>query len=762
MMAAMRVRLNLDEGWSTLILLWAMMLTSAMAILQADLIGGMHVVTFIGSAAILAGLLLAKSRFSSNTAHFFSLIYGLFALFYMVGTTLPDEILWRERVFDLVGRQIVWLQKAFDGGTSRDGLIFVIQTSAIYWVLGYTSAWYTFRYPHVWRAVVPTGIVLLSVVYYYTGPKELTVYIAAFVLLALMFVARTHLAAQEKSWRAASIRYEKTIWFNFLRAGFLVTIVVLLLAWSLPTMAASATVSDALSGTRGPWRQFQDNWTRLFSALRSYGASTSDPYQDTLVLGGPRSVGSTPIMDIYVPYQLPYVYWQAIAYDTYEDGRWSTGETDSILHFPDDGRLNIPFTASRTVITQTVLNYLPNSSFIYGAPEIVNSDKQIFVEAALNEDGENLVSSIRSRFVLQQGTRYNVTSRLSVVDAQSLREASTTYPDWVEATYLQVPETITPETIALAEEISAGHDNRFDVVIAIRDYLRQNIDYNDQIEAPPEGVDPVHQVLFVTREGYCNYYASAMAMMLRTQGIASRVVSGYAQGEYNEDNNSYRVRASNAHTWVEVYFPQYGWIQFEPTASIPTVDRPEGTGGGDAFASPDTPLFDEGIEEFDPRDLLSDFERGGDIPPVGDLSFGSRAIAFFGNLSAWQWVGGILILTLALVSILIAGQLNRRVEADIERSYGRLAGWASWLGILLRPADTPYERADRITVAVPDGKVQIRNLIQQFVLKEFSRQQAPDDGFDSLQEWRQLRPIFLRHAVIYRLQRWQKRYSGKR
>ncbi len=108
----------------------------------------------------------------------------------------------------------------------------------------------------------------------------------------------------------------------------------------------------------------------------------------------------------------------------------------------------------------------------------------------------------------------------------------------------------------------------------MRDYLRKNISYNDQIDAPPDGVDPVHYTLFVTQEGYCNYYASAMAIMLRSQGVPSRVVSGYAQGEYDETSQSYRVRANNAHTWVEVYFPQYGWIQFEPTASLPLIDRP--------------------------------------------------------------------------------------------------------------------------------------------------------------------------------------------
>ncbi len=758
----MRVRLRLEEGWSTLALLWSMLLISGMAISQADLISGLNIVSAIGSVAILAGLLLAKSRFSSRSAHFFSFVYGLFFLFFLVGTTLPAGMPWRDRVIDIVVRQSAWLEKAFGGGTSRDGLIFVIQTSAVYWLLGYTASWYTFRKPRVWRAVVPMGVVLLSVVYYYTGPKPLTLYMAFFILLSFLFVARTNLVAQEKVWRGASIRYERTIWFTFLRAGFLAGLMGLVLAWAMPTMAASSAVSDALSGTRGPWRDFQDTWTRLFSALRTYGAATADPYQDTLVLGGPRTIGSQLIMDVDVPFRLPYVYWQAIAYDTYENGRWEVDETESILHFPDDGLLNTPETSARQLITQTVTTYLPNSSFIYGAPDLVGSSKQVFVESRSDQDGDMLISSIRSRFILQQGARYMVTSRVSTVDAQSLREAPTLYPDWVLSHYLQMPNTITPETIALAAEVSDPYDNPFDKTLAIRDYLRQNITYNDQIAAPPDGVDPVHYVLFNSQEGYCNYYASAMAMMLRSQGIPARVASGYAQGEYSEDFISYRVRASNAHTWVEAYFPNYGWIQFEPTASLPIVSRPETSGNaGDAFASNRPSLADRLREDMLP-DGLGNLDEDVELPPETDAgveeSFMTRLL---NRVSVWQLVFGVAVLFLALVAILAANEWNKRVELDVERSYNRMGVWARWLGIFFTSAQTPYERADLMAAAVPEGKQPIRTLTRQFVLHRFSREHPAPSGDEPLKLWQMLRPILLRQAISQRLQRLQKQQPGR-
>lgn len=769
----MQIRPKLEEGWSTLILLAAMILVSATAIAQADLIFGLHVIPSVGLIAVLAGTVLSKSGLTPRTAHLFALIYGLFIVFYMVGTIDSfSGMPWRDRILHptdgIISRQLIWLQKLFSGGTSRDGLIFVFQTSAIYWILGYSAAWYTFRQPRVWRVVIPTGLVLLSVVYYYAGPRPLQMYLALYMLLALLFVARTYLVEQEKGWLASSVRYEKRIWFNFIRAGFIASLLALIFAWGLPPLSASATVGDALNGARGPWREFQDNWTRMFSALRTYGANTIDPYQDTLVLGGPRTVGDTAVMDIIVPRELPYVYWQAIVYDTYEDGAWSNRNDPFTEHFPDQGAINIPFTDDREVVTQTVISYLPNSSFIYGAPEIIEVDRPINVYASPDGNGNQLVSQVRSKFVLQLGDQYEVTSRLSLADATSLRAASTTYPEWVEDSYLQLPDSITPETIDLAEDLTAEFDNPFDKAIALRDYLRENVAYNDQIQAAPQGVDPVHYTLFVSKEGYCNYYASAMAIMLRSQGVPARIVSGYAQGSFDEESSSYRVLASNAHTWVEVYFPKYGWIQFEPTASIPAWDRPElideGGSGGDAFSAFSAQSL-LNREEFLGEDAADNPTVGND--PLNDLlpedeNVLTVELSFWDTFPVWQAVGATLLLIVAVGLSYVANEMNKRVEGDVDKSFLRLRSWADWLGVPSRSAHTPFEQAELMVAAVPQGKEPIRNLTKQFVLKQFTAAKAFEDGFNPLTQWKQLRPILIRQTLAKKIENLRQRRQDRR
>jgi transglutaminase-like putative cysteine protease len=752
-------RLKIEEGWFTLLLVWGLVMTAAAAILNAELINGLEFLPLITTVAILAGIVLAKSKFSARSAHMMALVYGLFLVTLLMGQFLPGELTWRERIFELTNRQIIFISKALSQRTSRDGLIFVIHTSAVFWLLGYTAAWYTFRKPRIWRAILPSGLVLLSVVYYYFGPKPLALYLALFTLVALIYIARTHLVAQEQEWRSASVRYEKNIRFNFLQASLLASILALGLAWGLPTAQANTAVSNALgeSGVSDAWHGFQDNWTRLFSSLRSYGSGTNDAYRDTLSLGGPRSVDNTLIMDIYVPQRLPFVYWQAVVYDTYEGGGWSFAEGDQVLHFPDDGAINIANSVAREEVVQTFINYVPNSGTLYAAPEPINSDHQMFVTQSEDGQGNPIVHVTQSRFVLRQGEEYQMTSMYSTADATSLRQASTVYPDWLLERYLQVPDSITPEVIQLAEELTAEFDNPFDKSIVVRNYLRNNIGYNDQIDAPPDGVEPVHYILFDRQEAYCNYYASAMIMMLRSQGIPARFVAGYAQGEWDDESNSYRVRASNAHAWVEVFFPGYGWIQFEPTAALPAGDRPEGSGNpGDRFS------IDSFLEEQEQLQEGLDSQGPEDVEPRAELIGDGNSAAtegLIGSIRLWHAAIALIIVGLATLTVIVGNRLNRQVESSVVRSYGRLWRWSGWLGVNIQPAHTPFERANLLTAEVPKGKEPLRNLTRQFVKQRFGPPQTADDDFNPRREWRVLRPLLIRQTIVNQLRRFRDRWQ---
>jgi hypothetical protein len=227
----------------------------------------------------------------------------------------------------------------------------------------------------------------------------------------------------------------------------------------------------------------------------------------------------------------------------------------------------------------------------------------------------------------------------------------------------------------------------------------------------------VDYFLFDSREGYCDYYASAMVVMARAVGIPARIAVGYAGGEYDEELGGYRVRRSNAHTWVEIYFPDYGWIEFEPTAGEPLIVRPrpvsEEEAGGEA-AGPEGERSDF-LERERPEQPLS--------PPRGAVS---RA--------PWHRVE---ILWLVLAILLLAsgsvfGFLWWRRMEDLpaaERLFRRMVLYSRLLGLEPQESQTPTEYAKLLVEGVPEAKEGAFRLAQLYLKERFSR-----EGLTSLEK----------------------------
>jgi hypothetical protein len=194
------------------------------------------------------------------------------------------------------------------------------------------------------------------------------------------------------------------------------------------------------------------------------------------------------------------------------------------------------------------------------------------------------------------------------------------YPDWVLERYLQLPEEITPRTSALAQAIAANYDNPYDIAKAVTNHLRQNIEYVETMDQLPGRQEVVDWFLFDHKQGFCNYYATAEVVLLRSLGIPARMAIGYAEGEgvqAEEDPAQvregrfdgggepdlvvYTVRQRDAHAWPEVFFPGFGWVEFEPTSSQAPIFRPSGE------RIPLEPLDDE-VPDILPDNLPRDDE----------------------------------------------------------------------------------------------------------------------------------------------------------
>jgi len=188
--------------------------------------------------------------------------------------------------------------------------------------------------------------------------------------------------------------------------------------------------------------------------------------------------------------------------------------------------------------------------------------------------------------MLQAGQEYRVQSALTYTSIEILRAAGSDYPEWIREHYLNLPESITPRTLQLAQEITLGLETPYDQAVAITEYLRANITYVETIQDDiPLSRERIDWFLFDYKKGFCNYYSTAEVILLRAIDVPARWAVGYAQGERLADeqeipgalfeSGDFVIRQRHTHVWVEVYFPGIGWVEFEPTASEPEIVRLE-------------------------------------------------------------------------------------------------------------------------------------------------------------------------------------------
>ncbi len=170
---------------------------------------------------------------------------------------------------------------------------------------------------------------------------------------------------------------------------------------------------------------------------------------------------------------------------------------------------------------------------------------------------------------------YEADSDISTPSPEQLRGAGNEIPPFALA-YLQTPLALDPRIPRLAAQVSGPASNSYDKAVALEQYLKTHYGYTLQLPSSPV-TDPVANFLFERKQGHCEYFASSMAVMLRTLRIPSRVVNGFVSEEFNDLTGNYVVRARNAHAWVEAYFPNYGWVTFDPTPDSAT-GSPEGWG----------------------------------------------------------------------------------------------------------------------------------------------------------------------------------------
>ncbi len=753
-------RLSIPGAFISGALLALILLALATSLRSAEWTDGMGLLTPIVLGGFLLGVALSYSRWSGLFPVLQSLVVGTATLLYWVSRApeIPADLSSADRIIYIGESLWSWGLLLFSNEPARSNLVFLVQLGFLLWWLGYLSAWAVFREGRVWRAIVPIGLVLLVNTYF--GPPGLGIYFAIFVVCALLLAVRSFLSEKEITWRIERVRYANDIQVDFLRDGFLFALLVVALAVFLPNAGSNGAMSSALEPLRAPWRDVQEEWGRLFSTLNYQGAAVGEPvFGDTLTMGGARNLGDQLIMDVA---SSSGRYWRAAAYDTFTGQRWLN--TTTVAQSIDGGsHVRTPQFTARREITQTITIHAPTGNVLFAAGQPLRVSLKATADLFVieQEPGVSLpiaeITMLRRReATLSPGDRYLAVSSLSRATIEDLQEAGTDYPTWITDKFLDLPADLAPQVGELARQITVDAATPYDKVVAIEQYLR-GFTYNDQIAAPPPGVNGVNYFLFDVQQGYCDYYASSFAMMARTLGIPTRVSAGYSQGEYLPEADVYRVREYNGHSWPEVFFPGYGWIEFEPTAAEQEIVRE---------SRPDTARPQP---TRDPMDFLMDDEDilGPDMENSAggaDQSTGVDQAAAAENNQRSALMFGLFALAVLAGAAAAATWKKRQTSSQRARQralldpqftaklYGRLLQWAQWLRLPLLPSQTPNEQASVLVAVVPEGQAAIQSITDLYVEDLYSPH-GPDQrkSEQALQAWGGLQPLLRRAWLQIRL-----------
>jgi transglutaminase-like putative cysteine protease len=255
------------------------------------------------------------------------------------------------------------------------------------------------------------------------------------------------------------------------------------------------------------------------------------------------------------------LYWKGLSFNYYDGVRWRS-DPQSRKHIRVQSRYEKFYWLQRQksvddLLAQHIELNSVNFEVLFGA------DRMQAVEGKFLSLQHDRITGNTNVIYDPYHITYTVYSNVSLPTEDALRDDMTEYPEHISRFYLQVPE-ISDRITDLAQQIVVQQETVYDKVLAVQSFLMQNYAYSLDVQRSGD-IPPLEDFLFVNQAGHCEYYATSMAILLRLVGVPTRIVNGFAQGRWNEFGHFFTVRQSDAHSWVEVYFPSYGWVQFDPT-----------------------------------------------------------------------------------------------------------------------------------------------------------------------------------------------------
>ena len=584
--------------------------------------------------------------------------------------------------------------------------------------------------------------------YWYIYIDQAYMMTVVFIVAFLVLFGMNKYFDEQRDWEGAERTRMDSLYGPWILTVGIYSLLIIMLAMVLPK-----------SGNALEWRWLEDRVYDVFPFVEDMrsdseynrGGREAETFDFTATgfqregnrLGGPVNLSSRVIMQVEATTSH---YLRGNVRHTYGDNRWETLSEPSRTYGVNQDFGGISEEEEKyfrqTYITITHEEFASRSLFAPLNPVEVRSPRGD--EVIVNRDGV---------LVFPEGVYQRESYTIKVLRPRLYGELMETDIDLRKEDledaeiYLQLPEgEITDRTRELTKNIieDAGAKTDYDKAKAIEAYLRENYEYNTQVEPLPLNEEFVDHFLFESREGYCTYYATSMAIMLRLEGIPVRYIEGYvARDEVEGEHQVYEVRQRHAHTWVEAFIEPVGWVNFEPTPAFPEPFRQDGL--LDTEEDEDTAIDVNGPEDdFDDLGIEFDEDLNWEGRGPGDQETQTA-------ISPSVTRGGIMVLLLIFIGFMPARflygmmQYRRRErqmrnwssEKKVLCLYAYLLELINKMGQEQRQGETHYEFANRIAYKLyEERKIGIKELTHIFVQSKYGNVPVSDEDLQLFQDYR--------------------------
>lgn len=725
------LRLLPEDGWLTIGLLVVMVYTTIASIqsVTPPWAPGLHILTVTTGAGLLLGYLcVQQGRLPSSLVQLAAMAIGVWFSFMQTA----DAVVGGDRGA-LLARTGTWFHKAvLLHQSSDDNAVFLLFLGILSFLLAFISVWLVLHTRRPWLAALANGVVLLINLNWADDSKTLF-FLVLYLLATLLLLVRFTLAENIRQWRAKGLRFSPDLSWDFMQAGAIFAVIVLLLAYLLPAGNANQLISDWWNNPTNPWQQVQSRFQTVFGGVQGNGPGTIDFFGSDLQLVGSVNLPNVEILRYTAtPTSDATQYLATRVLNIYNGtNHWSASQTQVQQYGPNEPQ---PPTVQGHEATNTykiTLAREPGGSPLF-APG---------TEAAQFSVASSAYDSVTSPSALAwvattppvAGDSYTAVGYVSTATQAQLQavqypnampvgpQKDNIYPPGILADNLSnTPSNLPPLIQQTAKQWTAGTTNMYDAAEALQNNLRAGFKYTTNIQDAPSGMDAISWFL-QRREGFCTYFATTMAVMARELGMPSRIVEGFAAGTYDSKSNSYIVRGTQAHVWPQIYFGQYGWINFEPTSGpfstfARAADSSGGLNGPQATANPNNGAS------------ATRTQKQRQLDPGANGSAGSGGNATSTALVDAGLGASLLIVLLLLAAVLFSfwWRMLFRGLTPVAAVFARVAHLGGWAGAPPRRSQTPAEYTEQLARILPAQRSTLERLGEIYSRERYGGGAPPD------------------------------------